>query len=151
VKPHPEKYQYTQLALFSSILIGGLVFLCGFALLVHYASGNFLADTTLSIPILVFMFIATFVVIWLSNNFYKKNIRIIQHSIHPLKNRMGSFSALTMIHIGYCEFPGIISAMGYLCFGNYLFFIPPAICIIEMIRKFPTRQKIDEMVCTSYF
>lgn len=140
-----------KLGYFALAMIGVVFFLVLFALLVHYSSGPWLSDTRLSPLVLACIMIGTLIVIIYSNKFYRRNVNMVKLGLMTRRQRLGSLRAITLMFIGYCEYPALISILGFLFFGDFAYFIPAAVLVVEMFRKFPHRSRVDEVLRSAFY
>ncbi len=142
---------YKALAVLTKALIGGVLLFAAVSIIIHFAEGAFIEDKNLETTLFTALFLIAVIVILGARLVYSRRISNLMERNQSGKEKLDLFRAITITHMALCEFPAILSILLFLCFGNFLFFLPAAIGLIEMLLKFPTRQRMESIVNSGTF
>ena len=143
--------QAKALTILSIAIMSGVVIFSGVSLLVHSSEGAFIATSSQTRNIIfgTMLFLAM-IFIYLARFTFNKKVEGIRDSNTDLMQKLAAYRSATIFHHALCEVPATLGVVCFLLFGDYLFFIPVTMAILEMIRKFPGRANINERIGTAY-
>jgi hypothetical protein len=118
------------------VLIIGIIVFAGIALGIHYAANNFIDDKTFGDNAAVLTLVAGAVIIIISKGVYSKRMNNFDIASSQSEDEFKKYVAITITHLAVCEGLAICSIILFLLFGNFLFFLPVGMSIVEMFRIF---------------
>ena len=142
---------FKALAILTKALITGILLFCVISILLHYFGG--LSETFRDESKMVFtiILVLTVIVLITTRLIYSKRINILKETNQSSKEKLDIFRSITITHMALCEFTALLSVICFIILGDYLFFIPVGIAIIEMILKFPTQSRIESTINSGTF
>lgn len=142
---------YRALSILTKAIMGGILLFSVIALLVHFFQGTFIKDKSLENIIFTCLLLIAAIVIIGARFVYTKRVNNLMETNQSSKEKLDIFRAITITHMALCEMPAILSIALFICFGNFLLFLPVAMALVEMIKKFPTQQRIGSAVNSGTF
>lgn len=142
---------YKALSILTKALIGGILLFSGISLLIHFVQGDFIQDKNLENIIFVILLILVVVLILGARLVYSRRVNALMQTNQSSKEKLDIFRAITITHMALCEMPALLSILLFICFGNFLLFLPVAIALIEMFVKFPTQHRIESAIYSGTF
>lgn len=142
---------YKALSILTKAIMGGILLFSTIALLVHLFQGAFIQDKGLENLIFACVLFIAAIVIISARFVYTRRVNGLMETNQTSKEKFDIFRAVTITHMALCEMPAILSIAIFICFGNFLFFLPVAIALAEMFMKFPTQQRIESAVNSGTF
>lgn len=142
---------YKALSILTKAIMGGVVFFSVIALLVHFFQGTFINDRNLENIIFACLLLIAAIVIIGARFVYTKRVNNLMETNQSSREKLDIFRAITITHMALCEMPAVLSIALFICFGNFLLFLPVAIALVEMFMKFPTQQRIESAVNSGTF
>jgi len=142
---------YKALSIITKALIGGILLFCGISVLIHFTQGAFIQDKNIENIIVAILLLIGVVVILGARMVYTRRVNKLMEANQSSKEKLDIFRAITITHMALCEVPAIISIVLFICFGNFLLLLPVGMALIEMIKKFPTQQKVESAVNSGTF
>lgn len=139
------------LSILTKAMIAGILFFSAISLLIHFVKGAFIQDQNLSNTVFAILLLIAVVVIVGARLVYTKRINSLMETNQSGKEKLDLFRGITITHMALCEMPALISIILFICFGNFLLFLPVGMALVEMIKKFPTQQRIDSAVNSGTF
>ena len=133
-------------------LMAGVLIFCGVSVMLYY-SGNTPSVKLASYSNLVFTIalIAGTVTIFIARYLYAKRLEELKDSGNTGKQKLERFRGMIITHMAICEMVALLGVVCFMTFGNFLFFILVALGLAEMILKFPTLEKIDQVINSSAY
>lgn len=148
---HDKDTEIRMLPVYSLSMMGALVFFNGITLVVNSIQSSFINDRQLSNLLLLASLLITVSFIWAAVNMYRKQMLLLKNSLQSATARMVSLRAITIMHHALCEAPAVAGSIGFMLFGNPLFLVGVVAGLVEMIRKYPSREKIDAVLRSGLF
>lgn len=142
---------YKALSIVTKALIGGVLFFSIISILIHFMQGAFIADKDLEKIFAGVVLIIAAIVILVTRFIYTRRVNNLMETNSSSKEKLDIFRAITITHMALCEMPAMLSIVVFICFGNFLFFLPVAMALVEMFKKFPTQQRIESAVNSGTF
>jgi len=142
---------YKALSTITKALIGGILLFSGISLLIHFMQGAFIEDKNLESLIFAILLLIAAVVIIGARFIYAKRVNNLMEANQSSKEKLDIFRAITITHMALCEMPAILGIVLFICFGNFMLFLPVAMGLVEMCMKFPTQQRIESAVNSGTF
>lgn len=142
---------YKALSIVTKALIGGVLFFSIISILIHFIQGAFIADKDLEKTFVVIVLILAAIVVIVTRFIYTRRVNSLMETNSSSREKLDIFRAITITHMALCEMPAILSITVFICFGNFLFFFPVGMALIEMFKKFPTQQRIESAVNSGTF
>lgn len=142
---------YKALSILTKALITGIILFSVVALVIHFVQGTFITDQSLENLIFAILLIIAAVAIIGARIIYTKRVNSLMETNQSSKEKLDIFRAITITHMALCEMPAILSIAMFICFGNFLFFLPVAMALTEMFMKFPTQHRIESAVNSGTF
>jgi hypothetical protein len=143
--------EYKALSIITKALIGGILLFSGISVLIHFTQGAFIQDKNIENIIVAILLLIGVVVILGARMVYTRRVNKLMEANQSSKEKLDIFRAITITHMALCEMPAIISIVLFICFGNFLLLLPVGMALIEMIKKFPTQQKVESAVNSGTF
>jgi len=142
---------YKALSVLTIALMIGILLFSVISLVIHFIQGAFIKDKSLENLISIILLAIAAVVILGARLVYTKRVNSLMETNQTSREKLDIFRAITITHMALCEVPAILSIVMFICFGNFLLFLPVAMALIEMFKKFPTQQRIDSAVNSGTF
>lgn len=142
---------YKALSILTKAILGGILLFSTVALLVHVFQGAFINDKNLGNTITVILVVLTAIVIMVARFVYTRRVNKLMETNQSSKEKLDIFRAINITHMALCEMPALLSIILFICFGNFLLFLAVGMALIEMIKKFPTQQRIESAVNSGTF
>lgn len=133
-----------------SMIIGIILFLI-VTVVVNYYNGPFIKDSGLANTVFYILMAISFLIVIGARLAYNKKILSLKSTSGSLTEKMNNFRAISITHMALCELPAIISLICFMLFGGYLLLIPAFLSVAEMIVKYPTSGKMEEVANTASF
>ena len=146
-----EQDEYKALSVLTISMITGIVLFSIICLLVHYTRGSFVVDKGLAKTISVIDLLVVAVLIMAVRIIYRKRIDGLKEMDLVPGEKWESFRAVIITHLAICEIPALLSVICYLLFGEILFFLPVGAALVEMILKYPSRERVDGVINSGIF
>ena len=142
---------YKALAVLTRALLTGLLVFSILSIVLHYFGG--VSDRLKDDSQIVFscVLVLSIIVILITRVIYSKRVNALKETNQSSKEKLDIFRGITITHMVLCEFPALLSIICFLIFGNFLFFIPVCVALVEMVMKFPTQQRIESAVNSGTF
>lgn len=137
---------YRALSIVTIALMGGVVFFSIVATIIHFIQGAFITDKDLENTFFVTVLIIAAIVIIVTRIIYNRRVNSLMEMNSSSREKLDIFRVITITHMALCEMPAMLSIVVFICFGNFLFFLPVAMALVEMFKKFPTQQRIESAV-----
>lgn len=131
-------------------MIAGVLLFTGVVTLVNYSEGALVVNTAAKNIALGAVLLLSITMVFIARHRYAVMYGAITVKGGQDMQRIINYRNATLWHYLFCELPAILSALCLLVFGDYLFFIPVAMGLIEMLRKFPRRQTMAQMLGPAY-
>src|SRR5689334_4312042 len=124
---------YKALAVLTRALISGLLLFSILSMVLHYLSR--ISDKLKDDSKIVFssVLVLSIIVILITRAIYSKRINVLKETNQSSREKLDIFRSITITHMALCEFPALLSIICFIIFGNFLFFIPVCIALIEML------------------
>ena len=142
---------YKALSIVTKALIGGVVFFSIVAIVIHFIQGAFIADKDLENIFFTIVLLIAAIIIIITRIVYIRRVNSLMETNSSSREKLDIFRAITITHMALCEMPAMLSIVVFICFGNFLFFLPVAMALVEMFKKFPTQQSIESAVNSGRF
>lgn len=142
---------YKALSIVTKSLIGGVLFFSIISIVIHFVQGVFITDKDLENTFFAIVLAIAAIVIIVTRIIYTKRVNSLMEANSSSKEKLDIFRAITITHMALCEMPAMLSIVVFICFGNFLFFLPVAMALVEMFKKFPTQQRIGSAVNSGTF
>ena len=142
---------YKALSVLTIALMIGILLFSVISLVIHFIQGAFIKDKSLENPISIILLVIATVVILGARFVYTKRVKSLMEANQTSREKLDVFRAITITHMALCELPALLSIVMFICFGNFLLFLPVAMAVVEMFKKFPTQQRIDSAVNSGTF
>jgi len=142
---------YRALSIVTKALMGGIILFSSISLVIHFVQGAFIQDKNLENLIFSILLLIAAVVIIGARFIYSKRVNSLTETNQSSKEKLDIFKAITITHMALCEMPATLGIVLFICFGNFLLFLPVAMGLIEMFMKFPTRHKIESTINSGTF
>lgn len=142
---------YKALSILTKALMTGIIVFSAISLVIHFTQGAFLNDSNLENIIFTILIVIAAVVIIGARFIYTKRVSSLMETNRSGKEKLDIFRAITITHMVLCEMPAILSIAMFICFGNFLLFLPVAMALVEMFMKFPTQHRIESAVNSGTF
>lgn len=133
-----------------SMIIGILLFLI-VSVLVNYFNGPFIKDSGLGDTVFYILLAISILIVGGARLAYDKKILSLKSSPGSLTEKMNNFRAINITHMALCEMPAILSLISFMLFGGYLLLIPVFFSVAEMIVRYPSTGKMEEIANTASF
>ena len=142
---------YKALSILTIALIVGILVFSGISLLIHFIQGTFIQDKNLQSTIFTVILLIAVIIILGARSIYTRRVNKLMETNQSSKEKLDIFRAITITHMALCEMAAILSIILFICFGNFLLFLPVGMALVEMIKKFPTQQRIESAVNSGTF
>ena len=142
---------YKALSIVTKALIGGVVFFSIVAIVIHFIQGAFIADKDLENIFFTIVLLIAAIIIIITRIVYRRRVNSLMETNSSSREKLDIFRAITITHMALCEMPAMLSIVVFICFGNFLFFLPVVMALVEMFKKFPTQQSIESAVNSGTF
>jgi len=142
---------FKALSILTKALITGIVLFSVVAIILHFVSGAFIHDKSLENIIFTVLLFIALVAILGARFVYTKRINSLMATNQSSKEKLDIFRAITITHMALCEMPAILSIVLFICFGNFLLFVPVVVALVEMFMKFPTQHRIESVIYSGTF
>lgn len=142
---------YKALSILTKALITGIILFSLVALVIHFVQGAFINDKSLENLLFAILLLIALVAIIGARFIYSKRVNSLMETNQSSKEKLDIFRAITITHMALCEMPAILSIAMFICFGNFLLFLPVAMVLAEMFMKFPTQHRIESAVNSGTF
>ena len=142
---------YKALSIVTKALIGGVVFFSIVAIVIHFIQGAFIADKDLENIFFTIVLLIAAIIIIITRIVYRRRVNSLMETNSSSREKLDIFRVITITHMALCEMPAMLSIVVFICFGNFLFFLPVAMALVEMFKKFPTQQRIESAVNSGTF
>jgi hypothetical protein len=139
------------LSVLTKALMAGIILFSIISLILHFIQGAFIQDKDLDNIIFAILLVIAAVVILGARIVYTKRVNGLMETNQSNKEKLDIFRAITITHMALCEMPAILSIVMFICFGNFLLFLPVAMALIEMFKKFPTQHRFESAVNSGTF
>jgi O-antigen/teichoic acid export membrane protein len=139
------------LSVLAKALMTGIILFSIISLILHFIQGAFIQDKNLENIIFAILLVIAAVVILGARFVYTKRVNGLMETNQSSKEKLDIFRAITITHMALCEMPAILSIVMFICFGNFLLFLPVGMALIEMFKKFPTQHRIESAVNSGTF
>jgi O-antigen/teichoic acid export membrane protein len=149
--PTDHTADYKALSILTIALMIGILLFSIISLIIHFIQGAFINDKNLENLIFVILLAIAVVVILGARLVYTKRVNSLMETNQTSREKLDIFRAITITHMALCEMPAILSIVMFICFGNFLLFLPVAMALVEMFKKFPTQHRIDSAVNSGTF
>lgn len=149
--PTNHAADYKALSILTIALMIGILLFSAVSLIIHFIQGAFIKDKKLENLISAFLLVIAFVVILGARFVYTKRVNSLMETNQTSREKLDIFRAITITHMALCEVPAILSIVMFICFGNFLLFLPVGMALVEMFKKFPTQQRVDSAVNSGTF
>jgi len=138
------------LTILTGAMLAGVVFFSGLSLLIHSAEGPFVHNEVLKLRLLTALLVAAPIVFILAEVFFARRMKTIRATRGMAIDQLIGYRMATVNYYAICELPTILGVMGYFAFADYLFFIPTAIGLLALIRRFPKRAEMESVLPSGY-
>lgn len=142
---------YRALSIITKALIGGILFFSIVSIVIHFIQGAFIVDKDLENTFFAIVLAIAAIVILVTRFIYTRRVNSLMATNSSGREKLDIFRAITITHMALCEMPAMLSIVAFICFGNFLFFLPVAMALVEMFKKFPTQQRIESAVNSGTF
>jgi hypothetical protein len=142
---------FKALSILTKALITGIVLFSVIAVILHFVNGAFIQDKNLENIIFAVLLLLALVAVLGARFVYSKRINSLMATNQSSKEKLDIFRAITITHMALCEMPAILSIVLFICFGNFLLFLPVVVALIEMFIKFPTQHRIESVIYSGTF
>jgi nitrate/nitrite transporter NarK len=142
---------YKVLSVITKAMIAGILLFTTVAIVIHFLQDASIQDKNLNNKVFAIVLLIAVVIILVARIVYTKRINILRETNQSNREKLDVFRVITITHMALCEVPAILSIILFICFGNFLLFLAVAIALIEMIKKFPTQQRIESAVNSGTF
>jgi quinol-cytochrome oxidoreductase complex cytochrome b subunit len=142
---------YKALSILAKALVTGIILFSIVALIIHFVQGAFIDDRNLEKLIFAILLVIAAVVIIGARLIYIKRVNTLMETNQSGKEKLDIFRASTITHMVLCEMPAVLSIAMFICFGNFLLFLPVVMALVEMFMKFPTQHRIESAVNSGTF
>ncbi|HEU4472388.1 MAG TPA: hypothetical protein VFR58_14950 [Flavisolibacter sp.] len=140
-----------QLPVLALALIGGVLIFCLGSILLHQETGNLLRDRKGEEGILLASLAAGTVMLTAAAGLYKSKITDLLSGPGTISEKLAVYRRILVMHLALCELVAILSVVGFLLYGNHVFFMMAGLALVEMIRKFPSGSRIKELTDSANF
>lgn len=142
---------YKALSILAKALIAGIIMFSIISLLLYFMQGAFIEDKNLGNLIFTILTLIAAIMIIAARFIYSKRVKNLMATNQSSKEKLDIFRAITITHIALCEMPAMLSIILFICFGNFLLFLPVAMALVEMIKKFPSQHRIESAIFSGTF
>lgn len=142
---------YKALSILAKALVTGIILFSIVALIIHFVQGAFIDDRNLEKLIFTILLVIAAVVIIGARLIYIKRVNTLMETNQSGKEKLDIFRAITITHMALCQVPAVLSIAMFICFGNFLLFLPVVMALVEMFMKFPTQHRIESAVNSGTF
>lgn len=142
---------YKALAVLTGALIVGILVFSAVGMIIHFTQGIIIKDESLADTIFFVILSIAVVSIIGARLIYNKRINTLKESNQTSKEKLDIFRAITITHMALCEMPALLGIIAFIILGNFLFLIPAAMALLEMILKFPAQSKIESTINSGTF
>ena len=139
------------LPVFSCYMIIALVLFNGMTLVVNSLQGRVLQNDTLMYAFMAGALLSGIIFVYCAQRMYQREVKLVRNSFQTSTERIVSFRAITIMHHALCEMPAIIGSLSFMLFGHPIFLIPVVMGLVEMLRKFPRKEKMEKIMISSLF
>ncbi len=146
-----ETDPYNTLSLITVSMISSIVIFAILALFYHFTEGPLLDDKNLKRIFFTMVLFASAVLITIGNMRYKKSVDALKYSSKKNNEKLDDFRSMHIIQMALYEMPALLAIVFFFLFGDFLYLIMAGLALIEMIRKFPQRKKIEELINFNMF
>jgi hypothetical protein len=135
------------MAVLVKTMMAGVLIFCGISVLLYY-SGNTPSEKLASYAnlVLTICLVAGILALVVARYFYSRRMEALKDSGSTGKQKLERFRGLVITHVAICEMVALLGVVCFMTFGNFLFFILVALGLAEMMLKFPTLEKIDQVI-----
>ena len=142
---------YRSLSILTISMIMGVVIFSIVSIVIHFTSGSFIADkATMNIFIIV-DYILGFTLLLAARILYKHRVEILKELNLSSSEKRERFRNISITHLALCELSAFFSLICFILFGHFLFFLIVVIALYEMISRFPSREKVENIVNSSFY
>lgn len=138
--------KYKSLSVLTAAMMAGILLFAAVVLIVHYKQGPFIHDGRLAGTISAIAIVVVALLMIAAAAIYKRRINALGAGGGSAKQKWEGLTAISITHLAICEVPAMLSVVLFLLFGDFLFFLPVAMCLVEMMRSFPRKEKIDNII-----
>lgn len=139
------------LSILTMALIIGVLLFCLISIVLHYYGG--ISDSIRDENNTIFMILLVIAVVIISINraIYTRRIQSLKEGNQSGREKLDIFRGITITHMALCEFTALISIIGFMLLGNFLFFFIVFMALAEMLMKFPTKQRMESVINSGTF
>ena len=128
-------------------MIVGILLFSGFALWINSRQGPFLSvDAQTSNLVFGIALVVAMLCIYGARYLYSTRVSRLKDENEDWKIKLDRYRSIFLLHHALCEFPALAGVVCFLLLGNLLFFLVTAMALLEMIRKFPSRGSMDDLM-----
>lgn len=142
---------YKALSILTLALMSGVVLFCIISIALNYFGDHVERVRDDSQTVFTIVFLVSLVVLIATRFVYSRRIKVLKETNETSREKLDIFRSITITHMALCEFTALLNIICFMVLGNYLFFIPVAMALAEMLMKFPTREKIDSAIHSGTF
>lgn len=146
-----QEQDYKAMSILSTAMIAGIALFSFISIAVHFFKGEFWPDKSIGNTLFAIALFLGVIVITVSNMWYKKKIDELKEANQTTIEKLNEFRSITITHAALCEFLAILSIIFFLLTGSFLLFLLVGMALVEMVKKFPTRDRIDSVVYANTF
>lgn len=77
---------------------------------------------------------------------HRTRLEFIHVETENTSDRLRQFKAIIFLHHSICNIPCILSIICYALYGNFFFVLQIIIVMAEMIKKYPSEDRVNEAV-----
>ena len=90
--------------------------------------------------------ITTLASIYVARYIYRTRIEMIEVETYSTRDRLEQLKTIIFLHHATCNIPCILNMICYILFGNFVFLILFVVVFVEMVRKYPTEDRVNDAV-----
>lgn len=139
------------MSLLTASMICGIMLFMAVSVVVNYTRGAFVPDREWMSILVYALSGLTILMVAGARITYDRKVASLKEAPLPSREKVNDFRAISITHMALCELPAIMSTICYMLFGSPYFLVPVAICVVEMILKFPSRQRLEEIANSGRF
>ena len=137
--------QLKPLQIMAAAVMTGIVVFSVIAYIINLQSGNLMQEFPKTEWVMYGLLAITVIVLFILR--YQYDVKwnaLVEDSLRG-EEKLEKFRSLLLMHYLVCEVPALVAVVCFLLSGYPGFFLIPALVLMEMIRKFPTAYKLEQL------
>ncbi|MEO6068898.1 MAG: hypothetical protein ABIN57_10025 [Chitinophagaceae bacterium] len=130
-------------------MVGGLIVFLAVSLAINKLQGPFLKELRFLNTFLIATFIISIIALLVANRLYHNKSLAVINAADTIEKKMEDYRSVLLATVAIAEFPALISIIGSLITGNYIFLAIAALVIAFLLKKIPTEKNFIQIVGTT--